>query len=379
MASSLTRGSVRCRSDGAFRTIGGHANQHEDPAISLGRIVLWIGRILSGGAIMPGLSLSPPAAGRGVAALVYDGLCSFEFGCAAEVFGLPRPEFGAGWYEFTTAAVEPGPLRASGRLMVQADGGLERLQDAGTVIVPGWKSVEAAPPLALLDALRAVHARGARIVTICSGVFVLAATGLLDGRRATTHWRYAGLLQQRHPYITVDPNVLYVDEGQLLTSAGSAAGLDLCLHLVRRDHGPDVANQVARRLVIAPHRNGGQAQFIERPVQAQPDSRLSSLLDRMRAALDRPWRNAELARLAAMSERTFLRRFREATGSTPAEFLIAARIDRARELLESTALPMDDVAAQSGFGAVATLRHHFQRRLGLSPASYRQRFTRSVA
>jgi AraC family transcriptional activator FtrA len=328
---------------------------------------------------MPDADLIAPAAGKRVVALVYDGLCSFEFGCAAEIFGLARPEFGANWYEFTTAAVEPGPLRASGRLMVQADGGLELLDDAGTIIVPGWKGLDLAPPGALVEALLRAHARGARIVTICSGVFPLAATGLLDGRRATTHWRYAEALQRRHPEIEVDPNVLYVDEGQLLTSAGSAAGLDLCLHLVRRDHGPEIANQVARRLVIAPHRNGGQAQFIERPVQARPESRLSSLFDTMRARLAEPWSNAELARLAAMSERTFLRRFREATGSTPADFLIAARVDRARELLEATSLPIDEVAAQSGFGAVATLRHHFQRRLGVSPATYRQRFARSAA
>jgi AraC family transcriptional activator FtrA len=328
---------------------------------------------------MPNRPVSPPEAGKLVAALVYDGLCSFEFGCAAEIFALPRPEFGEGWYDFTTAAVESGPLRAAGGLTVQADGGLERLDRAGTIIVPGWKGVDLTPPEALVCALRRAHARGARIVTICSGVFVLAATGLLDGRRATTHWRYAEALQTRHPAIEVDPNVLYVDEGQVLTSAGSAAGLDLCLHLVRRDHGAEIANQVARRLVIAPHRNGGQAQFIERPVQARPDSRLASLFDTMRARLAEPWSNAELARLAAMSERTFLRRFREATGSTPADFLIAARVDRARELLEATALPVEEVAAQSGFGAIATLRHHFQRRLGVSPATYRQRFARSAA
>ncbi|GIL38770.1 transcriptional regulator FtrA [Roseiterribacter gracilis] len=323
--------------------------------------------------------LKPPKARKKVVAVVYDGLCSFEFGCAAEVFGLARPEFGANWYDFTTAAAEPGKLRAAGGLTVQADGGLERLRDAGTIVLPGWKGIDVAPSAALVAALRAAHKRGARIVTICSGVFPLAATGLLDGRRATTHWRYADALQARHPAITVDPNVLYVDEGQLLTSAGSAAGLDLCLHLVRRDHGAEIANHVARRLVIAPHRNGGQAQFIERPVQDRADSRLASLFDTMRAQLTESWTVAELAQLAAMSERTFLRRFREATGSTPGDFLIGARVERARELLESTALSIEEVATQSGFGAIATLRHHFQRRLGVSPATYRQRFARSAA
>lgn len=320
-----------------------------------------------------------PKAGKLVAAVVYDGLCSFEFGCAVEIFGLQRPEFGAGWYEFTTAAVDRGPLRAAGGLIVQADGGLERLDRAGTIILPGWKGIDADVPDSLLAALRAAHKRGARILTICSGVFPLAATGLLDGRRATTHWRYADVLAARHPAIEVDADVLYVDEGQLLTSAGSAAGLDLCLHLVRRDHGPDIANQVARRLVMAPHRNGGQSQFIERAVPDRADSRFAALFDTIRGRLTEPWTVGEMAALAAMSERTFLRRFREATGSTPADFLIAARVDRARELLESTGLSVEDVATQSGFGAIATLRHHFQRRLGVSPASYRQRFTRSAA
>jgi AraC family transcriptional activator FtrA len=323
--------------------------------------------------------LKPPRAGKLVAAIVYDGLCSFEFGCAVEIFALARPEFGAGWYEFTTAAVDRGPLRAAGGLTVQADGGLERLDRAGTIILPGWKGLDAKVPESLCKALRAAHKRGARILTICSGVFPLAATGLLDGKRATTHWRYADALKARHPAIEVDPNVLYVDEGQLLTSAGSAAGLDLCLHLVRRDHGPEIANQVARRLVMAPHRNGGQSQFIERPVPARPDSRFAALFDTIRMQLTDSWSIADMAQLAAMSERTFLRRFREATGSTPADFLIAARVDRARELLETTALPVEEVATQSGFGAVATLRHHFQRRLGVSPATYRQRFARSAA
>lgn len=315
-----------------------------------------------------------PPPNRLVAALVYDGLCSFEFGCAAEVFASPRPEMGPGWYRFAAAAVDAGPLRALGGLTVQADGGVELLARAGTIVIPGWKGPDVAPRPELLDVLRAAHARGARILTICSGVFVLAATGLLNGRAATTHWRYADALARRYPAIRVDPQVLYIDEGQLLTSAGSAAGLDLCLHLVRRDFGAEAANQVARRLVIPPHRDGGQAQFSARSAPAESGGRLSALLAAMQAGLDQPWTVARAAEAAGMSERTLLRRFREATGLAPAAWLIAARVDRAREVLETSRCSLDEVARVSGFGAVTTLRHHFQRRLGVSPAAYRRRF-----
>lgn len=312
-----------------------------------------------------------------VAALVYDGLCGFEFACAAEVFGLPRPELEPGWYRFETRAAERGVLRAQHGLRVVADAGLDRLDEAGTIIIPGWKGIDVPVPPRLLDALREAHAGGARLLSICSGSFVLAATGLLDGKRATTHWRHAAALQRMYPRIQVDPGVLYVDEGQLLTSAGSAAGLDLCLHLVRRDHGPDVANQVARRLVIPPHRDGGQAQFVERPVPKREASALSRVIDAMHRRLASPQPIAELAAMAAMSERTFMRRFKEATGTSPADWLIAARVDRARELLESSPLSVDGIADECGFGSAITLRHHFRRKLGISPTAYRARFAQS--
>lgn len=305
--------------------------------------------------------------------LVYDGLCTFEYGIAVEVFGLARPELGPDWYRLTTCAVEPGPMRACGGLRVEADHGLEGLEDAGLIIVPGWKGPDAVPPAPLVEALRRAHARGARLMSICSGVFVLAAAGLLAGRRATTHWRYADRLTAAFPDIVFDPDVLYVDEGQVLTSAGSAAGLDLALHLVRRDHGPEIANHVARRLVLPAHRNGGQRQYVERPV-ARERSRLSELLDAMHGRLDHPWTIGELARRAAMSERTFNRRFLEATGSAPGAWLAAARIDRARELLEAADLSIEDIARRSGFGSPATLRHHFRRQLGVSPTDYRNQF-----
>ncbi|MFC5435848.1 transcriptional regulator FtrA [Rhodanobacter umsongensis] len=309
-----------------------------------------------------------------VAALVYDGLCGFEFACAAEIFGLPRPELQPGWYRFETCAAERGTLHAQHGLRVVADAGLDRLVEAGTIIIPGWKGIDVPVPTRVLNALREAHARGARLLSICSGSFVLAATGLLDGRRATTHWRYAEALQRAYPRITVDPAVLYVDEGHLLTSAGSAAGLDLCLHLVRRDHGPDVANQVARRLVIPPHRDGGQAQFVERPVHKREAGALSKVIDSMHRRLAANQSVATLAAMAAMSERSFMRRFKEATGMSPADWLISARVDRARELLESSSLSIDAIAGECGFGSAITLRHHFRRRLGISPSSYKARF-----
>lgn len=308
-------------------------------------------------------------------ALAYDGLCTFEFGVVVEVFGLPRPEMGEDWYRFAVCAVDPGPLRATGGVRVEADGGLELLEEAGTIVVPGWRGLAAPVPEPLLDALRRAHARGARLMSICSGVFVLAAAGLLDGRAATTHWRYTDALAEAYPGVRVDPDVLYVDEGDLLTSAGSAAGIDLCLHLIRRDFGPEAANRVARRMVVPPHREGGQAQFIERPVPpAREGARLGPLLDRMRDRLREDQPVADLARAAGMSVRTFLRRFKAATGQTPGEWLLAERLRRAQELLETGPRPVEEVADLAGFPSAAALRHHFRDRLGISPSAYRAQF-----
>ena len=320
-----------------------------------------------------------PPSNRLVAALVYDQLCSFEFGCAAEIFGLPRPEFGENWYRFMTCAAEPGPLRALGGITIQTDAALDALPNAGTIIIPGWKAAGVPPSDELIQVLVQAHAAGARLLTICSGVFVLAAAGLLDGKRVTTHWRYAEKLQRLYPRLNVDPNVLYVDEGQILTSAGSAAGLDLCLHLVRRDFGAAIANQVARRLVLAPHRNGGQAQFIERPILRERHGRLADVIASIIARLHEPMSVESMAELAAMSPRTFMRRFHETTGKTPSEWLIDARVERARELLEHSDLSIEQIAARSGFGTAATLRHHFRRKLQLSPIGYRARFARNSA
>jgi AraC family transcriptional activator FtrA len=318
-----------------------------------------------------------PNASPLVVALAYDGLCTFEFGVAVELFGLPRPEMGEGWYRFATAAVEPGELKGLGGVRVAPDGGLELLSQASVIVAPGWRGAEQPVPSALVEALTLAHVRGARLMSICSGVFVLAATGLLDGRRATTHWRYAETLRTLYPAIEVQPDVLYVDEGDLLTSAGSAAGLDLGLHLIRRDFGPEAANSVARRLVVPPHRDGGQAQFIDRPVPvAHEASRLSPVLDRMRADLAGDHTIKALATAAGMSERTFLRRFEAATGQTPARWLLAERLNRARDLLETSSVGVDQVAETVGLGAPA-LRHHFRRQFATTPGAYRARFARS--
>ncbi|MCQ4162659.1 transcriptional regulator FtrA [Roseomonas sp. GC11] len=317
-------------------------------------------------------------ANRLVAVLAYDGLCTFEFGCAVEVFGLPRPELEPDWYRFAVAALEPGPLRATGGVRVLADGGLDLLDQAGTIIIPGWRGVAEPVPEALCAALRRAVARGARVLSLCSGAFVLAAAGLLRGRRATTHWRYAAALAQAEPEARFIPDVLYVDEGAILTAAGSAAGLDLCLHLVRRDWGAAVANAVARRLVVPPHRQGGQAQYVERPVPRERAGGhlLSPLLDRMRGALAEPWDIARMAREAALSPRGLHRHFRQATGQSPGAWLLAERVARARELLEATTLPVETVAEVAGFGSAAALRQQMKAALGSSPAAYRARFSR---
>lgn len=319
-----------------------------------------------------------PRPPHSVAVLAYDGLCTFEFAIAVEIFGLPRPELGPDWYRFAVHAVDSGPLRATGGIRISAPR-RNALATADTVVIPGWCDPDTEPPPALLRALRRAHDRGARLLSICSGAFVLAATGLLDGRRATTHWLYADRLRERYPRIQVDPDVIYVDEGELLTSAGSSAGIDLCLHLVRRDYGATVANQIARRLVVPAHREGGQAQFVEKPMPARERDALAPLLDRIRARLDEAWPVSRMAAAVHMSERNFLRHFRGATGSSPGEWLIGERVAHARRLLETTAQPIEIVAAHCGFGSPATLRHHFVARLGLSPQRYRLRFGQAAA
>lgn len=312
---------------------------------------------------------------RHVAILAYDQLCMFEFGIAVEVFGLARPEFAdLGWYTYEIVGIEPGPYRSTGGISIDAPYALDRLQHAGLIVVPGWRGAKIPVPEPLLEALCAAHARGARIATLCSGVFVPARAGLLDGRRATTHWRYAETLRAECPAITVEPDILYVEDGTLLTAAGSAAGIDLCLHIVRQDFGRDIANQVARRLVLPAHRDGGQAQFIARPVARERVGRLSALLDQLRERLDENWTIARMADAAALSERTLIRHFRDATGQSPLNWLIAERVERCKELLEAGDLQLDAIAEAAGFQSQETLRHHFRARLGISPGAYRKSF-----
>ncbi|WP_259267209.1 transcriptional regulator FtrA [Buttiauxella sp. BIGb0471] len=311
-----------------------------------------------------------------VVVLAYDGLCTFEFGVAVEVFGLPRPEMGNDWYRFAVAGIEAGEFRAMGGIRLTVDGGLDLLAQAGTIVVPGWRCADEPVPEPLCEALRAAHARGARIMSICSGVFVLAAAGLLNGLQASTHWRYTEKLQQRYPEIQVMPDVLYIDNGSVLTSAGSAAGIDLSLHLVRRDYGQAAANSVARRLVVPPHRVGGQAQFIEQPVPTPYESkRLSPLFDYLHTHLADEHCVDSLAAFTGMSPRTFLRRFSAATGTTPARWLLNVRLTCCRDLLESSTLSIDEIAERVGFGSAATLRHHFRAKLDTTPAAYRKTFT----
>lgn len=309
-----------------------------------------------------------------VVALAYDGLCTFEFGVAVEIFGLPRPEMGERWYRFAVAAVDEGELRATGGIRLMTDGGMALLGEADTIVVPGWRGIDSPVPPALCEALVAAHARGCRIISICSGVFVLAAAGLLNGRQATTHWRYTDQLRARFPLIEVIDDVLYVGAGGVMTSAGSAAGIDLCLHLVREDFGIDAANLVARRLVVSPHRDGGQAQQVVRPVaKARESQRLGLLFDFLHQNLAASHTVASLAERAGMGSRTFLRRFEEATGKTPARWLLDERLLRAAQHLTHSRLSVEQIAELCGFANTSTLRHHFRQQFALSPLQYRKR------
>nr|WP_307834481.1 helix-turn-helix domain-containing protein [Actinoplanes lichenicola] len=265
------------------------------------------------------------------------------------------------------------PVRV-GRFFLEPDGGLDRLARAGTVIVPALADVDVAPPADLVEAVRTAHAAGARIVSLCTGVFVLAAAGLLDGLRATTHWAHTAKLAAHYPRVTVEPDVLYVDNGQVLTSAGKSAAMDLCLHLIRRDHGSVVANLAARRLVVPPHRAGGQAQFVTTPVPATDDHPLAALLPWVMQRLDQPLTVDDLARRANLSTRQLTRHFHAVTGTTPLQWLLTQRIRHAQELLETTNDNIDAIAAAAGLGTATTLRRHFHRTVGVPPDTYRQTF-----
>jgi transcriptional regulator GlxA family with amidase domain len=308
-----------------------------------------------------------------VAVAVVDGTQPFELAVTYEVFGIDRRELTPDWYRYRLCAAEEGPIRVSGGLLLESPHGLDDIVRADTVIVPATAGAQRNPE-PLLEALRAAYRRGARIASICTGAFTLAAAGLLDGRRATTHWMHAAALAAAYPSVDVDPNVLYVEDGRIFTSAGTAAGVDLCLHLVRSDLGADVANAVARRMVVPPHRDGGQAQYVAAPIPRAEADTLGPLLDWALAHLDEPLTLADLAAHAHLSVRTLVRRFQAATGTTPLQWLLAQRVRRAQHLLESSDEPIERVAAMAGFGTAANLRQHFTRTVGVAPQAYRKTF-----
>ena len=315
------------------------------------------------------------ATGPTVAVYLFDGMSVFEVGCATEVFALPRPELDVPWYAFKACAETPGPMRAMGGFGLVAEHGMDAFAAADTVMVTAVPNVRGEVPPKLVEALRAAYERGARVVSICSGAFALAEAGLLDGLRATTHWRYAELFAARYPKVRVDPDVLYVDEGQVLTSAGSAAGLDLCLHLVRQDHGSAVANTVARRLVLPPHREGGQAQFIEAAVRPVPeDDGVARSLDWALDHLAHPISVSQMAAIARMSTRSYMRHFARTTGTSPLRWLVNQRLAAARAMLETGDGSIEQVGAAVGFADAATFRHHFTRAVGTAPSAYRRTF-----
>lgn len=311
-----------------------------------------------------------------VAVLVRDGVLPLELGLVHQLFGQARSAGGAPLYEVVSCAVEPGRVATDADFTVTVAHGLDTVATAGTVIVPASHTLDEISPGdgPVPAALAAAARRGARVASICTGAFVLAAAGLLDGRRATTHWLSCDRFAAMFPSVRVDAAVLYADEGNVLTSAGEAAGIDLCLHLIRRDHGAAVAGDVARRTVVPPHRDGGQAQFIARPVPERRRASTGPARAWTLRHLDRPVTLADMAARASMSVRTFTRRFRQETGVSPQVWLTAQRVERARRLLEETDLPVDRIAERAGFGTAASLRQHLQAAVGVAPTAYRATF-----
>jgi len=310
-----------------------------------------------------------------VAAIVANGLSPFEFAVACEVFGIDRSaDLGVPWYRFLVCSAGPGPVITATGFSITAPHDLKALRRADTIVVPvSGRSKD--PSEELLSELRRAHSRGARLLSVCTGAFTLAAAGLLDGRRATTHWKHTEELARRFPEVKVDPDVLYVDEGDIMTSAGTAAGIDLCLHVVRLDYGAEIANRVARSMVVAPHRDGGQAQFVHAPVpDLDAGDPFAATMVWVQAHLDEPLAVSELARRSAMSPRTFARRFRATTGTTPHHWMLRQRVLLAQRLLETTTMPIDLVASRCGLGTATNLRQHFQRIVRTSPQAYRRTF-----
>lgn len=331
----------------AAGTSGRNVNTHRDPATSRHRVV----------------------------ALVSKRVAPFELGVACEVFGLDRSYLHDPWYDFTVASMDPGPLATKAGFTINPEAGIEALEDADTIVIPAWENIARIPPAEVIAALQRADRRGARLLSVCSGAFVLGWAGILDGRDCTTHWMYAEDLAARFPSCSVDPGVLYVIDGNVMTSAGTAAGIDLCLHVVRLDHGAQVANALARRMVVPPHRDGGQAQYVEMPVPGgDGQDPLGDVLTWLVAHLEQPHSVESLSRRAHLSPRTFARRFRQVTGTSPHRWLLRQRVLHAQYLLETTDEPVERVATACGFGSASVLRQHFGRAIGTSPLAYRRTF-----
>jgi transcriptional regulator GlxA family with amidase domain len=312
---------------------------------------------------------------KSVSVMVLDGLAVFEFGVICEVFGIDRSADGVPNFDFKVCGPVAGqPLRTSVGAQLTPDHDFSALTGADLVAVPAITGTFGSYPTEALDALRAAADAGSIILTVCSGAFVVGAAGLLDGRACTTHWMHADELARMHPTAKVDRNVLFVDDGNLITSAGTAAGIDACLHLVRRELGSEVTNKIARRMVVPPQRDGGQRQYIDQPIPVRCSERFAPHLDWILSNLDKPHTVARLARRASMSTRTFARRFVEETGTTPMQWITDQRVLYARRLLEESDLDIDWIATQTGFGTATLLRHHFRRVIGVTPTDYRRRF-----
>jgi transcriptional regulator GlxA family with amidase domain len=312
---------------------------------------------------------------QNVAAVLLDGVNPFELAVVCEVFGTDRSDDGLPVYDFAVASAEGPVLSSRAGFSLQVAHGLERLEDADLIAVPAGACYETREfPPELLEALRRGVDRGARVLSVCSGVFVLAAAGLLDGRRCTVHWHHAEELARAYPRLTVEPDVLYVDEDPVITSAGTAAGIDACLHIVRKEQGPEVANKIARRMVVPPHRDGGQAQYIERPLPVNACDTVGEVLVWMERHLDQEVTVEQLAQRAHMSPRTFARRFQQETGTTPYRWILRQRVLQAQRLLEATDETVDAIAWRTGFGNAAALRHQFVQAVGTTPNTYRRAF-----
>ena len=313
-----------------------------------------------------------------VVTLIFPGIHPFEFGVACEAFGIDRSDQGLPVYDFVVASASAEPVRTHNGFTITAEHRFDEALDADLVIVSAGDTRDDCDavevPDSVTEALRAAYANGAAVMSLCSGAFALGQAGLLDGRRCTTHWRHAAALAERYPAADVDPNVLYVCDGRVYTSAGTAAGLDLCLHLMRNEHGAEVANAVARRMVVPPHRAGGQAQYIDAPMAPAGSDGLAELMDALLEELGAEHTVNSMAARVNMSPRTFARRFTEATGTTPHAWLLRQRVLYARRQLESGRDPIEVVAQRAGFGTAALLRHHFQRHTGVAPTAYRRSF-----